>query len=130
MSPQDLCGDIKGVLGVFLIIIVTARSFKIAKIHQDHLIKEKMDVWRVFSFNLRKTEAQTKQNDHLILLLKESSGLFNLTFSEKLSLHTVRLPVFSVGLERAKDKKEARLKSVEDEPDNPSDPIIPADALI
>lgn len=29
-----------------------------------------MDVWRVFSFNLRKTEAQTKQNDHLILLLK------------------------------------------------------------
>lgn len=89
-----------------------------------------MDVWRVFSFNLRKTEAQTKQNDHLILLLKESSGLFNLTFSEKLSLHTVRLPVFSVGLERAKDKKEARLKSVEDEPDNPSDPIIPADALI
>lgn len=63
-----------------------------------------------FPFNLRKTEAQTKQNDHLILLLKESSGLFNLTFSEKLSLHTVRLPVFSVGLERAKDKKEARLR--------------------
>lgn len=69
-----------------------------------------MDVWRVFSFNLRKTEAQTKQNDHLILLLKQSSGLFNLTFSKKLSLHTVRLLVFSVGLERAKDKKEARLR--------------------
>lgn len=83
-----------------------------------------MDVWRVFSFNLRKNEAQTKQNDHLILLLKQSSGLFNLTFSEKLSLHTVRLPVFSVGLERGETQ------SVEDEPDNPSDPIIPADALI